>query len=87
MQEKPTDRIVEKEGAPQEKEVRFTEKDITEHNEKHAALEKYFKEEAKKAQKAVAKLSSKSMMTAVKAGKPSKKSGGDKSASEDESYA
>jgi len=86
MQEEPTDRMIEKERAPQDERIKYTEKDIVEHNAKHAELEKFFKGEAKKAQKAVAKLSSKSMMTAVKSGKPSKSGGRKDASSEDESY-
>ena len=66
----------------------FTEKDIIEHNEKGLELEKFFQKELVKAQKSVAKLSAKGPMKMIKSGpKSTKKSGGgDKNASEDESY-
>ena len=57
--------MVDEDLIPEER-LRYTEEDIIKHNEKGLELEKFFKEEVKKAQKAVAKLSAKSPMKMVK---------------------
>tara|TARA_Y100001973_G_scaffold60783_1_gene89318 strand:+ start:460 stop:900 length:441 start_codon:yes stop_codon:yes gene_type:complete len=62
--------MIDEDHIPEER-PRYTEEDIIIHNEKGLELEKFFKEEVKKAQKAVAKLSGKSAMKKViRAAKP-----------------